>query len=141
MHHNALELHATVAQWQGDHLTLWSKSQWVGNERDAVALIFGIPAANVRVINPFIGGAFGSALRTWPHVTLAALAARRVGRPVLLELTREQLYYSIGFRPRTEQRVALGATADGGLTALVQEAVGKPPPTKSLRKLRSTCRP
>ncbi len=125
MHHNALELHATVAQWQGDHLTLWSKSQWVGNERDAIALVFGIPAAHVRVINPFVGGAFGSALRTWPHVTLAALAARRVGRPVRLELTREQLYYSIGFRPRTEQRVALGATAEGRLTALVQEVVGQ----------------
>lgn len=120
-----MEPHATVAQWQGDHLTLWSKTQWVGNERDAIALIFGIPAAQVRVINPFVGGAFGSALRTWPHVTLAALAARRAGRPVRLELTRGQLAYSVGFRPAMTQRVALGADREGRLTAIVHEAVGQ----------------
>ena len=124
-HHNAMEPHATVALWEGDHLTLWSKTQWVGNERDAIALIFGIPSEQVRVINPFIGGAFGSALRTWPHVTLATLAARRAGRPVRLELTRPQLFHSIGFRPRTEQRVALGSDRDGRLAALIQEAVGQ----------------
>ncbi len=77
--HNAMEPHATVAQWQGERLTLWSKTQWVGNERDEIARRFGIAPANVRVINPFVGGAFGSALRTWPHVTLAAMAARRAG--------------------------------------------------------------
>ena len=124
-HHNAMEPHATVASWEGDHLTLWSKTQWVGNERDAIALIFGIPAEQVRVINPFVGGAFGSALRTWPHVTLAVLAARRTGRPVQLELTRPQLFQSVGFRPRTEQRVALGAGRDGQLEALIHEAVGQ----------------
>ena len=80
--HNAMEPHATVAQWQGDRLTLWSKTQWVGNERDEIVRRFGIAPENVRVINPFVGGAFGSALRTWPHVTLAAMAARRAGRPV-----------------------------------------------------------
>ncbi len=124
-HHNAMEPHATIAYWQGEQLTLWSKSQWVGNERDAIALVFGIPAANVRVINPYVGGAFGSALRTWPHVTLATLAARRASRPVLLELTREQLFYSIGFRPRTEQRVALGADATGQLTSIMHEAISQ----------------
>ncbi len=124
-HHNAMEPHATVAHWEGDHLTLWSKTQWVGNERDAIALIFGIPSEQVRVINPFVGGAFGSALRTWPHVTLAALGARRTGRPVQLELTRRQLFQSVGFRPRTEQRVALGADRGGQLAALIQEAVGQ----------------
>ena len=124
-HHNAMEPHATVASWEDDQLTLWSKTQWVGNERDAIALIFGIPSEQVRVINPFVGGAFGSALRTWPHVTLAALAARRVGRPVRLELTRPQLFRSVGFRPHTQQRVALGADRDGRLGALIQEAVGQ----------------
>ena len=123
--HHAMEPHATVAQWEDDRLTLWSKTQWVGNERDAIALIFGLPSEQVRVINPFVGGAFGSALRTWPHVTLACLAARRVGRPVRLELTRPQLFRSVGFRPRTEQRAALGADTQGQLTALIQEAVGQ----------------
>lgn len=124
-HHNAMEPHATVALWEGERLTLWSKTQWVDNERDEVARQFGLPSENVRVINPFVGSAFGSALRCWPHVTLAVLAARRVGRPVRLELTRRQLSQSVGFRPRTEQRVALGADAQGHLTALVQEAVGQ----------------
>jgi len=72
-----------------------------------------------------VGGAFGSALRAWPHVTLAALGARQAGRPVRLELTRRQLYQSTGFRPHTEQHVALGADPDGQLTALIQEAVGQ----------------
>ncbi len=123
--HNAMEPHATVAEWQGSRLTLWSKTQWVGNERDEMARRFGIPADDVRVINPFVGGAFGSALRTWPHVTLAALAARRVGKPVRLELTRRQLSTAIGYRPATRQRVMLGAERDGTLTALVQEVVSQ----------------
>ncbi len=124
-HHNAMEPHATVAQWQGNTLTLWDKTQWVYNDADEIARVFGIAAESVRVINPYIGGAFGSALRTWPHVTLAALAARQVGRPVRLELSRRQLYYSIGFRPRAEQHVQLGADNDGHLQALIQEAVAQ----------------
>lgn len=123
--HNAMEPHATVAQWQGDRLTLWSKTQWVGNERDEIARRFGIAPEKVRVINPFVGGAFGSALRTWPHVTLAAMAARRAGRPVRLELTRRQLFTAIGFRPETRQRVALGADRDGRLTAMIHEVTGQ----------------
>ncbi len=124
-HHNAMEPHATVAQWEGDHLTLWDKTQWVQNDAEEIARVFGIPADAVRVINPFIGGAFGSALRTWPHVTLAALAARQTGRPVRLELTRRQLYQSTGFRPHTEQHVRLGSSTSGQLDALIQEAVGQ----------------
>ncbi len=123
--HNAMEPHATVAQWQGEHLTLWSKTQWVGNERDEIARRFGIAPDKVRVINPFVGGAFGSALRTWPHVTLAAMAARRAGRPVRFELTRRQLFTAIGFRPQTWQRVALGAERDGRLTAMIHEVTGQ----------------
>ncbi len=120
-----MEPHATVAQWQGERLTLWSKTQWVGNERDEIARRFGIAPEDVRVINPFVGGAFGSALRTWPHVTLAALAARHAGRPVRLELTRRQLSTAIGFRPETRQRVALGAELDGRLTAMIHEVTGQ----------------
>ena len=123
--HNAMEPHATVAHWQGDRLTLWSKTQWVGNERDEIARRFGIAPDKVRVINPFVGGAFGSALRTWPHVTLAAMAARRAGRPVRFELTRRQLYTAIGYRPESRQRVALGAGCDGQLTAMIHEVTGQ----------------
>ncbi|KAA2237797.1 xanthine dehydrogenase family protein molybdopterin-binding subunit [Salinarimonas soli] len=124
-HHNAIEPHATIAAWDGDHLTLHDKTQWPDNDRDEIAHVFGIKKENIHVVSPFVGGAFGSALRTWPHVTVAALAARVVQRPVRLELTRRQCYTSIGFRPHTEQRVALGAAADGTLTAIVQEAFGQ----------------
>ncbi len=123
--HNAMEPHVTVAEWQGERLTLWSKTQWVGNERDEIARRFGIAPDNVRVISPFVGGAFGSALRTWPHVTLAAMAARHAGRPVRLELTRRQLSTAIGYRPETRQRVALGADHDGRLSAMIHEVTGQ----------------
>ncbi len=121
-HHNAMEPHATIAEWDGDRLTLYDKSQWVANVRMEIASIFGIPQANIRVISPFVGGAFGSALRTWPHVTIAALCARRVHRPVRVELTRRECFTAIGFRPYTRQRVVLGAEQDGRLTAILHEA-------------------
>ena len=114
-----------VAAWDGDRLTLWSKSQFVVNEQAEIAAIFGLPPENVQVICPFIGGAFGTSLRTWPHVTLAAIAARQVGRPVKLVLTRKQMFFTTGHRPRTMQRVALGATPDGKLTRVVHEGTGE----------------
>src|SRR5204863_5053812 len=124
-HHNAMELHATIAVWDGEDLTLHDKTQWVDNDRAALAHVFGIPERHVRVLSPYVGGAFGSALRAWPHVTIAALAARQVGRPVRLELGRRELYTSVGFRPRTEQRVRLGAGRDGALSAVIQEATAQ----------------
>jgi xanthine dehydrogenase YagR molybdenum-binding subunit len=123
--HNPMEPHAVVAAWDGDRLTLWSKSQFVVNEQAEIAAIFGLPAQNVRVICPFIGGAFGTSLRTWPHVTLAAMAARQVGRPVKLVLTRKQMFFTTGHRPRTLQRVAIGATRDGRITSIVHEGNGE----------------
>jgi len=123
--HNPMEPHATIAAWNGDRLTLWSKSQFVVNEQAEIAAIFGIAPENVEVICPFIGGAFGTSLRTWPHVTLAALAARHVGRPVKLVLNRKQMFFTTGHRPRTLQRVALGATRDGRLTSVIHEGTGE----------------
>jgi xanthine dehydrogenase YagR molybdenum-binding subunit len=123
--HNPIEPHATVAAWSGDHLTLWSKSQFVVNEAAEIAAVFGVPADHVRVICPYIGGAFGTSLRTWPHVTVAALAARHVRRPVKLVLTRQQMFYATGHRPHTRQRVAVGAAPDGRLTTLVHEGIGE----------------
>ncbi len=120
--HAAMEPHATVAAWDGDRLTLYDKTQWVDNDRDEIAHVFGIPPEHIRVISPFVGGAFGSALRTWPHVTVAALAARVAGRPVKLVLTRRELFSAVGYRPLTVQRVRLGADREGRLAALIQEA-------------------
>ncbi|ELS54936.1 xanthine dehydrogenase family protein molybdopterin-binding subunit [Streptomyces viridochromogenes] len=118
-HHNAMEPHATVARWDGERLTVWDKTQWTLGARDELAAVFGIQAQNVRVISPFVGGAFGNALRTWPHTTIAALAARQFRRPVKLALTREQLYYGVGYRPAYEYRLQLGSTRGGRVTAAV----------------------
>lgn len=119
--HNPIEMHATIAVWDGDRLTLWDKTQWVNNVADEIAAVFGTSAENVRVISPFVGGAFGSGLRAWPHVTLAALGARVTGRPVKVMLSRREMYYGTGYRPHTVQRVALGASRDGRLAAIVHE--------------------
>ncbi len=123
--HNPIEPHATIAEWDGDRLTLYDKTQWVDNVRTEISHVFGIPEQSIRVISPFVGGAFGSALRTWPHVTIAALAARVVGRAVRVELTRRQCFTSVGARPKTEQRVRIGAERDGKMVALIQEAWGQ----------------
>ncbi len=123
--HNPMEPHATVAAWTSDRLMLWSKSQFVANEQAEIAAIFGLEPEQVEVICPFIGGAFGTALRTWPHVTLAAIAAHVVGRPVKLVLTRRQMFHTTGHRGRTIQRVALGAGADGKLQSLIHEGTGE----------------
>jgi xanthine dehydrogenase YagR molybdenum-binding subunit len=120
-HHNAMELHATVAQWDGDRLTLWDKTQWVQSPRAELAANFGLPAENIRVISPFVGGAFGNAARAWPHITIAALAAREVGRPVKLVLTRRQLYFGVGYRPAYEYKVRLGSDRSGRLTAMTHD--------------------
>jgi len=120
--HNPIEMHATIAAWDGDRLTLWDKTQWVHNVADEIGAVFGIPAENVRVVSPFVGGAFGSGLRTWPHVTLAALGARVAKRPVKLMLSRREMYYGVGYRPHTVQRVALGASRNGRLAAIVHDA-------------------
>ncbi|WP_440412321.1 xanthine dehydrogenase family protein molybdopterin-binding subunit [Neorhizobium petrolearium] len=123
--HNPMEPHATVAEWHGDQLTLWSKSQYVYNEQAEIAAIFGLSTENVKVVCPFVGGAFGTSLRTWPHVTLAAMAARATGRPVKLVLSRKQMFFNTGHRPRTQQRIALAAAKDGTLEAIIHEGTGE----------------
>ncbi|MFL5957082.1 MAG: xanthine dehydrogenase family protein molybdopterin-binding subunit, partial [Solirubrobacterales bacterium] len=120
--HNPIEMHATIAAWDGDRLTLWDKSQWVGNVAAEIAAVFGVPVENIRVISPFVGGAFGSGLRAWPHVTLAAIGARVAERPVKVMLSRREMYYGTGYRPHTVQRVALGASRDGRLAAIIHDA-------------------
>ncbi|WP_188187805.1 xanthine dehydrogenase family protein molybdopterin-binding subunit [Nonomuraea sp. SYSU D8015] len=120
-HHNPMEPHATIARWDGDRLTVWDKTQIVLNTRGDLATVFGIPEESVRVISPFVGGAFGSALRAWPHVAIAALAAREVRRPVKVVLTRKQMYTGTGFRPVTEYKLTLGADQRGRLTTAVHD--------------------
>ena len=123
--HNPMEPHATVAAWNGDKLTLHDKTQWINNVQEQVGRAFGIPPTDIHVIAPFVGGAFGSALRVWPHVLIAAMSAKQVKRPVKLILTRAQLFTIIGYRPAAIQKLSLGAIPDGTLTALRHEGIGQ----------------
>jgi xanthine dehydrogenase YagR molybdenum-binding subunit len=121
--HNPLELHATTAIWEGSTLTLYEGSQGVVNLQGVLAQMFGLPKENVRVISKFVGSGFGSRLWPWTHCPLAAAAARQLGRPVRLVLSRKMMFQSVGRRPRTQQRVRLGATPDGKLLSLQHDYV------------------
>jgi xanthine dehydrogenase YagR molybdenum-binding subunit len=116
--HNPIEMHATVATWGGDKVTLYETSQGVVNHRMAIAQILGVPRENVQVITKFLGSGFGGKLFPWPHSAMAAVAARRLQRPVKLSLSRRMMFSNVGHRPRCEQQMKIGATPDGKLVAL-----------------------
>ncbi|WP_158995026.1 xanthine dehydrogenase family protein molybdopterin-binding subunit [Mucilaginibacter sp. L196] len=121
--HNPMELHVTTAYWEGDdHVTVYTKSQGVMSSQRAVAAAFDLEPTNVQINSRFVGGAFGSSLRTWPHEIAAVQAARLVKRPVKLTLTREQMFTLVGYRPLTIQKIGLGATADGKLVGITHES-------------------
>jgi len=122
-YHNAMEPHAVVAQWDGDQLTLDMPNQAMALSCQSYAAYFGIPAENVLIRSPFIGGGFGSkAILNGPQI-LAILAARMLKRPVKLALTRAQMYGPVGHRGRTWQKLRLGMDGDGRLTALHHHAL------------------
>jgi xanthine dehydrogenase YagR molybdenum-binding subunit len=120
-HHNPMEPHATIAQWENGKLTLHDATQHVTGVKGEMAKIFGIPADNVRVIALFVGGGFGCKGQTWSHIPLTAMAAKQVNHPVKLVLERPQMFGPIGARPRTQQKITLGAKKDGKLTAMRHE--------------------
>ncbi|WP_329381358.1 xanthine dehydrogenase family protein molybdopterin-binding subunit [Streptomyces sp. NBC_01716] len=120
-HHNTLEPSATTAVWDGERLTLYDSTMGVRATQLTVAQLLGIPIAHIRVITEFVGGGFGGKAMTWPHVTLAAMAAGHVRRPVRLALTRPQTYTSHGHREEQEQRLSIGAAKDGRITAVRHE--------------------
>jgi xanthine dehydrogenase YagR molybdenum-binding subunit len=124
-HHHPMEAHSIVVAWDGDHVTLHDSSQNIFAVRQMIARAFSIPRDNVHILSPFVGGAFGSKGSSWPHVLIAAIAAHEVKRPVKLWLPRKQLFFTNGHRPETEQRVALGATADGKLVSVIHEGVSQ----------------
>lgn len=107
--HYPIELSATIAQWDDDVLTVRDTTRWITGERMALAAYLGIPEGRIRILSPLVGGAFGSKSFLWMHVALCAVAAREVGRPVKLVLTRDQMFSSTGHRPRTEQHLSLVA--------------------------------
>ena len=121
-HHNPMELFAATVVWNGNgKLTVYDKTQGVQNVQRYLCSVFGLGADAVRVMSPFVGGAFGSGLRPQYEVVLAVQGAIKLERSVRLVLTREQMY-GLGYRPATIERVALGAKADGTLDAITHEA-------------------
>jgi xanthine dehydrogenase YagR molybdenum-binding subunit len=122
-HHNPMELYASTVIWDGDgKLTVHDKTQGVQNVQRYLCGIFDMQPDDLRVISPFVGGAFGSGLRPQYQVVLAVLAARALQRSVRLVLTRQQMY-GLGNRPATIERLALGATPGGTLDAVTHEAI------------------
>jgi xanthine dehydrogenase YagR molybdenum-binding subunit len=123
VNHSAMELHATIAVWEGGNLTVYDSTQYPYGVKELLALKFGLPKDRVRVLAPFIGGGFGGKSTAWPHVSLAAAAAKLVKRPVKLVLSRPNTFYMTGGRSPTESHVALGADATGRLTAVAHHSL------------------
>jgi xanthine dehydrogenase YagR molybdenum-binding subunit len=117
-HHNPIEPHATIAEWEGDRLTVHDSAQNITGRKNQLAKTFGIPPSSVRVIALFVGGGFGCKGPGWSPVVLTALAARQTNRPVKLVLERPQMFGPVGARPMTHQQLTIGATSEGKLTAI-----------------------
>src|ERR1700730_1679420 len=122
-HHNPMELYASTVIFEPDgKLTVYDKTQGVQNVQRYLCSVLGMEPGEVRVLSPFVGGAFGSGLRPQYNVMLAALAARALGGSVRLVLTRQQMY-GLSYRPAMIQQIELGANAVGTLDAITHEAV------------------
>jgi xanthine dehydrogenase YagR molybdenum-binding subunit len=120
--HAPMEPHAIIAQWRGqDAVTIYEPTQWVHATRRTYAEVLGLPVERVRVIAPFIGGAFGSKAFPWPHGLLCAAAAKEIGKPLKVVLSRRQMTANSGHRSETEQKLRLAATAEGKLIAIAHE--------------------
>jgi xanthine dehydrogenase YagR molybdenum-binding subunit len=122
--HNPMELQATIAVWEAeDRLTLYDKTQGPQVTQFFMSRLFGLKQSNVRVIAAYVGGAFGNALRSWPNVPAACIAAKMLKRPVKVMLTRPQMFTLTGYRPQSWQKIAIGADNTGKLIGISHWAV------------------
>ncbi|MEU0883726.1 xanthine dehydrogenase family protein molybdopterin-binding subunit [Lentzea sp. NPDC005914] len=122
-HHCAMEPHATVATWNGDHLTVYSVSQGALLVQRRLSETLGVDAAKIHVLSPHVGGGFGGKWGNWAQVPLACAASRALGRPVKAMLSREQVFLMAGHRPMTKQTLQMTCTPDGKLTSIVNDGV------------------
>ena len=117
--HAMMEPHATMAEWEGDRLTLYTSHQMISQAVGSVAATLKIPKEHVRLVSRYVGGGFGGKLDIWADCVLAALASRKLdGRPVKVVLSRPQVFEVTGHRPMTVQHLRLGADASGKLLAI-----------------------
>jgi xanthine dehydrogenase YagR molybdenum-binding subunit len=119
--HSMMEPHASMATWSRGKVTVWTSTQMLDQSRGDLAQTLGIPKENVRLISPYIGGGFGGKLWVRSDAVLAALGARATGRPVKVALTRPLIPNNTTHRPATIQRIRIGATRDGDITAIGHE--------------------
>jgi xanthine dehydrogenase YagR molybdenum-binding subunit len=119
--HNPIELHASVATWDGQNFTLYETTQSLLNHQAVMAQFLGVPRENVRIVMKYLGSGFGGKLWPWSHAPVAAAAARDLNRPVKAVVTRRAMFSNVGHRPRTQQRIRLGATPDGRLVSLIHD--------------------
>jgi xanthine dehydrogenase YagR molybdenum-binding subunit len=120
--HCMMEPHASVAVWDGDKLTLYTSNQMINWGKKDMALTLGIPPENVRLVSPYIGGGFGGKLFLRSEALLAALGAKAAGRPVKVALQRAIMMNNTTHRPATIQRIRIGATREGRITAIAHES-------------------
>ena len=120
--HAMMEPHASIAAWDNDKLTLWTSNQMIDWSVGDLAKTLGIPKQNVRLVSPYIGGGFGGKLFVRADALLAALGAKAAKRPVKVMLTRPMMFNNTTHRPATIQRIRLGASKDGTLTAIGHES-------------------
>jgi xanthine dehydrogenase YagR molybdenum-binding subunit len=120
-HHHPMEPHATIAVWEGEHVTLYNGSQIINGAQSAAANTLNIKPDQVRIVSPYIGGGFGSKGGQWANLVLAAVAAKMTGRPVHLALSRQQMFNSVGLRQHNSQHLRIAADKDGKLLALAHE--------------------
>lgn len=127
-HHNQMEPHVTTALWDGEgNLTLYDTTQHIFGTRELVSIVLGTPLEKINVVSRFLGGGFGGKGYVWPHTLLAALAAKEVGRPVRLQLSRAQMYSMVGHQAATIQTIVLGADREGTLTGIRHESISPTP--------------
>ncbi|NHQ92009.1 aldehyde oxidoreductase molybdenum-binding subunit PaoC [Janthinobacterium lividum] len=120
--HAMMEPHASIAAWEGDKVTVWTANQMVDWGRGDLARTLGIAKDKVRIVSPYIGGGFGGKLFVRAEALLAALGARAAQRPVKVALTRPLMINNTTHRPATIQRLRIGATRDGKITAIGHES-------------------
>ncbi len=128
-HHHPMELHAVIASWDNGKVTAYASQQIVNDATITISDTFQIPKKDVRVVAAYVGGGFGSKLNVERHVIMAVMAAKMVGKPVQVTVTRPQMFTNTGLRQHNEQKMKVGAKKDGTLTALSHETLSHTSPT------------
>jgi len=123
--HNAMEPFAVTSVWDGDKVTLYTKSQHIKAMQADVMKLFNLPEENVQVYSKVIGGAFGSGSPLWPYAKAALMGAKKIGKPLKVVIDREQMFTMVGYRSPTVQKLGLGASADGKLVGMTHEATAE----------------